>query len=69
MRHNVAFNGAKHMAWRKSSYSGGGGGNCVEVAEGRNVLVRDTQNRRLGHLTFENAEWTGLLTALKASAR
>ena len=32
------------MKWRKSSYSGQGGGNCVEVGEARHgVLVRDTK--------------------------
>jgi hypothetical protein len=32
--------------WRKSSYSGGEGGNCVELADrdGR-VMIRDTQDR------------------------
>jgi len=31
------------MSWRKSSYSGGSGGNCVELADrGGRVLVRDT---------------------------
>ena len=32
--------------WRKSSYSGGEGGNCVELADrdGR-VMTRDTQDR------------------------
>ncbi|WP_435107993.1 DUF397 domain-containing protein [Nocardiopsis synnemataformans] len=66
MRHEVAFKKANHMAWHKSSYSGGGGGNCVEVAEGQSVLVRDTQHRELGHLTFTTPEWTGLLNTLKA---
>ncbi|WP_223830416.1 DUF397 domain-containing protein [Nocardiopsis quinghaiensis] len=55
------------MAWHKSSYSGGGGGNCVEVAEGQDeTRVRDTQHRELGHLTFTSPEWAGLLTTLKA---
>jgi hypothetical protein len=32
--------------WRKASYSGNGGGSCVEVgAAARMVLVRDTTNR------------------------
>ena len=32
--------------WRKSTYSGGNGGNCVEVgAATKHVLVRDTTNR------------------------
>ncbi|PDP85434.1 DUF397 domain-containing protein [Glycomyces fuscus] len=65
MRHQVASNESDRMAWHKSSYSGGGGGNCVEVAEGRSVLVRDTQHRELGHLTFTSPEWAGLLSALK----
>ena len=33
------------LRWRKSSYSGNGGGNCVEVAAGRRVRVRDSQDR------------------------
>ena len=32
------------LRWRKSSYSGNGGGNCVEVAAGGRVLVRDSQD-------------------------
>jgi Domain of unknown function (DUF397) len=34
--------------WRKATYSGNGGGNCVEVGQSaRTVLVRDT--RQDGH--------------------
>ncbi|MFD6950661.1 DUF397 domain-containing protein [Nocardiopsis sp. TSRI0078] len=51
--------------WHKSSYSTNGG-DCVEAAEGRSVLIRDTQNRELGHLTFASPEWAGLLSTLKA---
>ncbi|MCY9786098.1 DUF397 domain-containing protein [Nocardiopsis sp. EMB25] len=54
--------------WHKSSYSSGVNNNCVEVSEGRAVLVRDTQNRGLGHLTYPSAEWTGLLATLKESS-
>ncbi|MEU8125462.1 DUF397 domain-containing protein [Spirillospora sp. NPDC049024] len=33
------------MRWRKSSYSGGTGGECVEVAAGAGcVLVRDSKD-------------------------
>ena len=33
------------MAWRKSSYSGSNGGNCIEVAAtARAVAVRDSKN-------------------------
>ncbi len=58
------------MRWRKSSYSGGGGGNCVEVAEGwTETRVRDTQNREHGHLAFTTPEWTNLLNTIKARQR
>ncbi|MFC7327590.1 DUF397 domain-containing protein [Marinactinospora rubrisoli] len=52
--------------WHKSSYSQGHGGNCVEVAEGRTTMVRDTQHRHLGHLDFPAPEWSAFLTTLKA---
>ena len=32
-------------SWRKSSYSGSNGGECVEVATAGAVLVRDTADR------------------------
>ncbi|QVJ00304.1 DUF397 domain-containing protein [Nocardiopsis eucommiae] len=39
------------VAFRKSSYSGSSGAECVEVADTPTAsLVRDTQNRTLGHL-------------------
>jgi hypothetical protein len=49
--------------WRKSSYSNGTGGNCVEartVDQGA-ASVRDTQNREAGALSFEAQEWSALL--------
>ncbi|WP_017568758.1 DUF397 domain-containing protein [Nocardiopsis halotolerans] len=49
--------------WHKSSYSNDGA-HCVEVGEGRDTLVRDSQNRELGHLGFERREWTSLLSPL-----
>ncbi|WP_159944900.1 DUF397 domain-containing protein [Nocardiopsis sp. FR6] len=50
--------------WHKSSYSGSSG-SCVEVAEGEQVLVRDTQNRSLGHISFTTAAWGALLESLR----
>ncbi len=38
--------------WRKSSYSGDNGGECVEVALAQAVLVRDTTDRDGPVLTF-----------------
>ncbi|QVQ52716.1 DUF397 domain-containing protein [Spiractinospora alimapuensis] len=50
--------------WHKSSYSQGGATNCVEcrTADSR-VLVRDTQNRSAGHLSFSSREWAAFLGA------
>jgi Domain of unknown function (DUF397) len=54
--------------WRKSSYSGGNGGNCLEVA--RNlpgiVAVRDSKDRTGPVLTFTPAEWETFTAGLKS---
>lgn len=35
----------RHVSWRKSSYSGGEGGQCVELADlGNGVAVRDSKD-------------------------
>ncbi len=46
------------VSWRKSSYSGNNGGNCVEAGSipGR-VLVRDTQNHTGAVLEFSAEAW------------
>ena len=46
--------------WRRSSYSGTSGGNCVEVANRRNVLVRDSKDKFGTHLTVSPAQWRAL---------
>ncbi|ADH68181.1 MULTISPECIES: DUF397 domain-containing protein [Nocardiopsis] len=50
--------------WHKASYSAASG-NCVEVSEGSETLVRDTQNRELGYLSAQASEWTALLAAVR----
>ena len=54
--------------WRKSSYSGGNGGGCVEVA--RNlpgiVAVRDSKDRSGPALTFTPAEWEAFTAGVKS---
>lgn len=53
--------------WRKASYSGNGGQNCVEVATRGPVLVRDTKDQGAGPvLNFASAEWGRFLSGLKA---
>ena len=55
--------------WRKSSYSGGNGGEaCVEVAEGvpRTVPVRDSKLASDGPvLLFPAHAWEGFLRSLR----
>lgn len=53
------------MDWRKSTYSSGNGGECVEVASDGVVLVRDTTNREGGTLAFSAAAWKQFLAAIR----
>ncbi|WP_406148721.1 DUF397 domain-containing protein [Streptomyces sp. NBC_01012] len=47
------------LAWFKSSYSGGGGGNCVEIAFGpAAVLVRDSKDTLRRGLTVSPGAWS-----------
>ena len=51
--------------WRKSSYSGSNGGECVEVATAGAVLVRDTADRNGPVLTFTPDAWRAFTTAIR----
>jgi uncharacterized protein DUF397 len=55
--------------WRTSSYTGNGGGNCVEIGEARpGVLVRDTKQNEAGPvLQFTTNAWRGFAEQLKRS--
>lgn len=53
------------MDWRKSTYSGGTGGSCVEVAASGVVCVRDTTNRGGGNLSFSAEAWVSFLATIK----
>jgi Domain of unknown function (DUF397) len=53
------------MDWRKSSYSSGDGGQCVEVASAEGVAVRDTTNRDGGTLAFNAAAWERFTGSLR----
>ena len=56
--------------WRKSSYSGGNGGNCVEVASTAGVvLVRDTTDRAGAVLAIPAAAWERFTAAQAAEPR
>lgn len=53
--------------WHKSSYSGGDGGNCLEVADGNPGLVpvRDSKTADGPALVFRTAAWAAFVTGLK----
>ncbi|MBO0885005.1 MAG: DUF397 domain-containing protein [Mycobacterium sp.] len=53
-------------AWRKSSYSGASGNNCVEVAaSATTILIRDTKNPTGTVLTFAPATWHRFAASVK----
>jgi Domain of unknown function (DUF397) len=64
------LNGA---AWRTSTYSGGNGGQCVQVTTvqirhgqpGRICAVRDSKNLRGPVLAFSPQQWHRFITAVK----
>jgi hypothetical protein len=49
--------------WRKSTYSGGSE-NCVEVATGDVVGVRDTKDRAGGQLAVGAEQWSAFLATV-----
>jgi hypothetical protein len=54
------------MNWRKATYSGDNGGNCVEVASASGlVMIRDTTNRDGVTLSITPTAWHRLLTAAR----
>jgi hypothetical protein len=56
------------LGWRTSSYTGNGGGNCVEVGDrARMILVRDTKDRTGPVLRFTPAAWRGFAERVKRS--
>ncbi|MGI5196989.1 DUF397 domain-containing protein [Streptomyces sp. CA-288835] len=56
--------------WRKSSYSDGGGTNCVEVADGHLgiVPVRDSKTPDGGVLVFGTSSWSAFVVGVKETA-
>ncbi|MEU6000130.1 DUF397 domain-containing protein [Streptomyces sp. NPDC047197] len=58
----------KKTHWRKSTYSAGDGGDCLEVADGHPNLVpvRDSKNPTGPKLVFRAASWSAFVANLKA---
>lgn len=60
------FTPEQEAAYHKSSWSGEGMKDCVEVLETPElVYARDTQNRALGALGFPVGAWTKALAAAR----
>ena len=64
LHNDLVFSG-----WRKSTRSGNGGGDCVEVAQGDTaVAVRDSKNPTGPVLVFRSESWIDFITATKQGA-
>ena len=59
--------GTNRVIWRKSSYSGSDGGNCVEVGTGLpgKIAVRDTKDREGPALAFGDQAWSEFVKGIK----
>ena len=61
--------GNSAVAWRKSSYSGNNGGNCVEVGNaGHLIAVRDSKAADGARLAFGRAAWEAFAARVTAGA-
>ncbi|MFF3491399.1 DUF397 domain-containing protein [Streptomyces sp. NPDC002795] len=64
------LNDAAAWSWRKSSYSGGDGGDCLEVADAHTpvtgiVPVRDSKNPNGPKLALRAAAWSAFIADLR----
>lgn len=58
------------LTWRRSSYSGANGGNCVEVAVlSPEIGLRDSKDPAAGQLAVGRAAFAALVEGLKAWPR
>jgi hypothetical protein len=61
--------GNNALTWRKSSYSGANGGQCVEVGnDTRLIAVRDSKDPDGSVLAFAAATWAAFAERVKAGA-
>jgi hypothetical protein len=58
--------GDDELRWFTSSFSGGNGAGCVEVAfRPGGVAVRDTKNRTLAPHSYSAASWAAFLAGVR----
>ncbi|WEH33295.1 DUF397 domain-containing protein [Streptomyces sp. AM 4-1-1] len=62
----MSTDGMPGVAWRKSSYSGNNGGDCVEVGSGLSgvVPVRDSKVPAGPVLVLADGAWAGFVSAV-----
>jgi len=59
--------GTRAITWRKSSYSGNNGANCVEVgATAHLIAVRDSKDPDGARLAFGREAWAAFAAKVKA---
>ncbi len=65
-RDHVIAEASSLRGWRKSSHSGGGNGECLEVADGHgSVPVRDSKVPHGPALVFAADGWSSFVDAVK----
>ena len=63
------MDGKRAITWRKSSYSGNNGGQCVEVGDAAPVIaVRDSKDPHGPVLVFSPQTWLRFADQVKADA-
>jgi Domain of unknown function (DUF397) len=61
---------SEDVTWRKSSYSGGSGGNCVEVGNtGAVIVVRDSKDRDGAVVAVGADAWRRFAATVRESGR
>lgn len=62
MRVRESTDTASELTWRKSSYSGSDGGQCVEIAASPGTIhVRDSKDKAGPTLAFTASEWAAFV--------
>ena len=63
------MDGKRAVTWRKSSYSGNNGGQCVEVGDAANMIaVRDGKDPGGSVLVFAPDTWAAFAERMKTGA-
>jgi Domain of unknown function (DUF397) len=56
--------------WRKSSYSTGNGGNCVEIGQARpGIAIRDSKDPKGPRLSFKSEIWEAFAAKVKTTQK